>query len=559
MANIVFTAQGLQKILDDMKKIEAGGKKTTTLKFNADTKKAELDIKKLTNQKTKTQTIKVDADTKTAQQKLSALSNKVGSFGKDIKDQSGVATGGLNKMGAAAASAAGGMIGIQKGTDILQEYASAGMALTKQQALANDLFGALPADIEKVSASMRLSQAETLKLVNEYGLLAKGNGLAGKEAEAFAIRLATATRNVSLGSKKDLGEVQAAFSSFLKTGRTASLEGLGFDLTQIEKVKSGMSEAEFATKGLDVILGQMPEKWKTLSESQNSYGASSERLNAKMEDQKAKIGQVINEGLNKFAQVLIDLDTRFPGFINAVVGITAVLGALAIVLGIVAIAFGIVQIVTAPIIGIILAVIAIIGLLIAIFMNWDTLMKSFALQWEKIKADVINAFEQMKTNITNTWNGLMEFLGSIPGRVSQFFSGIGTKISEFFQQGVDNIKNMFNGILDWFKSLPQKIGDAFSSLGDIIKKALGSAVDLLPGPLQGPLKSALGLFETDFQSIIDGYANVNFDTSRFDFAPQGNTTTYNNATTMAFNKGIESRHERVKLAADMRKLRGRIK
>lgn len=441
-------------------------------------------------------------------QSAANLSGKFGNFGKNIQSQTANATSGLNGMGAAAASAAAGTAGLQAGLSILQDYSKAGLDLSKQQSLANDLFGKVPTTIEAVSKSMRLNQAETLKLVNEYGLLAKGNGISGQAAEDFALKMAKATRNVSLGSKKDLGEVQSIFNSFLKTGRTAGLETLGFDLTQIEKMKGSMSEAEFATKGFDLLLSQMPEKWKNLSESQNSYSANTERWNAQMDDQKAKFGQVINEGLNKFAGVLVQLDEKFPGFLQGLTVFIAVLGVLAVVLGVVAIAFGIVSLVGAQNIGIIALIVVAIVALIAIFMNWDKIVAWFSEKWGEFTKWIGDKFNEAGQFITDKWNELLAFFQSIPGRIGEFFSGIGTKISEFFSSGIENIKNMFNGLLDWFKSLPQKIGDAFSSLGDIIKNALGSAISLLPGPLQGPLKSALGLgrplYALEYQNVMLG-------------------------------------------------------
>jgi hypothetical protein len=482
-------------------------------------------------------------------QSAGKLSNSFGNFGKNIQTQTTNATSGLNGMGAAAASAAAGTAGLQAGLSILQDYSKAGLDLSKQQALANDLFGKLPTNIEAVSKSMRLNQAEALKLVNEYGLLAKGNGLSGQAAEDFALKMAKATRNVSLGSKKDLGEVQSIFNSFLKTGRTAGLETLGFDLTQIEKMKGSMSEAEFATKGFDLLLSQMPEKWKNLSESQNSYSANTERLNAQMDDQKAKFGQVVNEGLNKFAGVLIALDEKFPGFLQGLTVFIGVLAVLAVILGVVAIGFGIVSLVGAPIIGIIALIVVAIVALIAIFMNWDKIVVWFSEKWAEFTKFIGDKMNEAGQWITDKWNELMSFFQSIPAKISEFFSGIGTTISTFFQQGVDNIKNMFNGILDWFKSLPQKIGDAFSSLGDIIKKALGSAVDLLPGPLQGPLKSALGLGRPLY--ALEYQANMLAGTS-------GTVTTSNqntdNSQTITINGGIgRSNHESERLRNNLRK------
>ena len=226
-----------------------------------------------------------------------------------------------------------------------------------------------------------------------------------------------------------------------------------------------------------------------------------------------------------------------------------------------------------PIGLIILGIIAAIALIILIFKNWDAIM-----QWlgDKIKeffiwiATKIGEFFKWigdKIRETLTWiatkfGEFIKWLGEIPGKIVDFFKGIGEKIAEFFKAGVEKVKEFFNGIVDFFKSIPQKIADMFSGLGDLIKNALRGAINLLPSIISGPLKNVLGLgeFDANFKQRMESLGTITVDSSRFDFVPnQASTQTYNNQQSFAFNKGIESKHERVKLSASMNKLRGRIK
>jgi hypothetical protein len=591
MPSVVFDASGFENIFRELKRIEAAGQKTTTIKFNSNVSQAELDVKRLTSKKIPDKTVNVNANTNPAQQSinrlssqkipdknvnltatdrisgtLSGLSSKFGTLGRQAKDSTGMATQGIGTMGQSLALAGGGMIGIQKGTDILQEFAKAGVDLAKQKGLAKDLYGDIPPQLATVATSMRMSKADTLKLINDFGLLAKGQGLTGKAVEEFGIKMATTTRNVALGSKKDIGEVQAAMAAFLKTGRTAGLEAFGFDTAKLDEMKSKMSEAEFAASGLDLIVSQMPTNWANLSESQNSYGANSERLNAKMDDSKAKVGEFINEGLGRLSQFITELDEKFPGLIQGITIFAAVLGVLAIAFGVLALAVLAFQLVFSPIGLIILGIVFAVGLIIAIFQNWDAIMQFlgnaikmfFAFIGALIK-NILDKVGEFFKWIGEKIGDFFKWVGEIPGKIVDFFKGIGEKIAEFFKAGIDKIKDFFIGIVDFFKSIPQKIADLFSGLGDLLKNALRFAIDLLPGFISGPLKNLLGLFEIDFADGVEAYSQVAFDTSRLQNQAVASNTTNNNNTAMTFNKGIESRHERVKLSASMNKLRGRIK
>jgi hypothetical protein len=70
------------------------------------------------------------------------------------------------------------------------------------------------------------------------------------------------------------------------------------------------------------------------------------------------------------------------------------------------------------------------------------------------------------------WSGFMGFLRGIPGKVTGFFSGIG---SWLYNAG----KDLIDGLLSGIRSVAGNIGSFF--------------LDLLPGWIVGPFKAALGI------------------------------------------------------------------
>ena len=188
-----------------------------------------------------------------------------------------------------------------------------------------------------------------------------------------------------------------------------------------------------------------------------------------------------------------------------------------------------------------------------IIQNWDSIVAFFGEAWENIKAFFAGAFDwlvdlflnwtllglliqywdEIVATAESAWNGLLEFFGGIPGWIRDIFVSAGswllssgTKIITGLRTGVTNMWNTFIG---WVRGLPRTIIDVFAGAGrwlwdagknlvegllDGVKSLAGNIgnffLDLLPGWIVGPFKTALGiaspskLFARYGRDIVDG-------------------------------------------------------
>lgn len=154
--------------------------------------------------------------------------------------------------------------------------------------------------------------------------------------------------------------------------------------------------------------------------------------------------------------------------------------------------------------GIVAFVAAALQWVIDLFLNW-TLIGLLIQYWDEIVAGA-----------TNAWNGLMAFLGGIPGFILGIFVGAGQWLVSVGKSIIDGaqtgITNGWNAVMGWFQSLPGAILGFFAGAGrwlwdigrNLIQglldgvKSLGSTIgnfflDLLPDWIVGPFKAALGI------------------------------------------------------------------
>lgn len=195
-----------------------------------------------------------------------------------------------------------------------------------------------------------------------------------------------------------------------------------------------------------------------------------------------------------------------------------------------------------------LIVLAVVGLVTAItllwkknegFRNaikaiWSAVQDAFATSIEAIKGFMSSAWTVIKKVwgytplglIVNNWGKILDFFGSIPGKVGGFFStainwlkSAGTKIIDGLKNG---LSAAWTGITTYFTEMPGKLlgtlGDAGSWLLDTGKNIINGLkngilsvagnigewiVDKVPGPMKGAVRKALGIASPS--KVFKGY------------------------------------------------------
>ncbi|QMU98218.1 hypothetical protein FVO59_14255 [Microbacterium esteraromaticum] len=98
--------------------------------------------------------------------------------------------------------------------------------------------------------------------------------------------------------------------------------------------------------------------------------------------------------------------------------------------------------------------------------SWATsFIAGFIAGWQGIWNGLLGFFSGLWSNITNgitnAWNGAMSFLGSIPGRIMDFFGGIGSWL-------LNAGKDLIQGFIDGIGSMIGAVGDAIGGVMDFV-------------------------------------------------------------------------------------------
>jgi len=134
------------------------------------------------------------------------------------------------------------------------------------------------------------------------------------------------------------------------------------------------------------------------------------------------------------------LDPKVQTIIMALAGFLAVIGPLLMVLGTLAIAIGAI----ATPVGLIVAAVVGAGIAIALF-----------------AALIIRHWDTIKSKTSEIWNGIVEFVKSIPTRIVEFFKTLPERIAYTIGLLLGVFVRFVMAVLEWFRALPDKLVDFF--------------------------------------------------------------------------------------------------
>jgi len=93
--------------------------------------------------------------------------------------------------------------------------------------------------------------------------------------------------------------------------------------------------------------------------------------------------------------------------------------------------------------------------------------------WEAVSG----AAGKMREAIGKTWDGLIKWLGGIPGRIGSALSGIWNGIKSGLSAAIGWVSEQVAGLVSWASGIPGRIGSAVSGAFDGIKDAFRSAIN----------------------------------------------------------------------------------
>ena len=261
-----------------------------------------------------------------------------------------------------------------------------------------------------------------------------------------------------------------------------------------------MAATAFGTMGEDANLNVV-RSLTTLGDTFNDVNGSATRMNEntttesqklegnirKIDNAFASVGEVLakiaNEILPPIADGISFLGDLFGSLPEPVQTFVVILGALVVVLttltpiiASVSFALGSLEISLLPVIAAIVGISAAIAAIIFVFKNWDSIVEWFSQQWNEFisgwteefrkfsdwfnqkASDLSKWFSDLAKNISNGIDDIVNFFGTLPGRIGTWLDETITNIAQWganmIDKGVNSAKDLIDGIANFFKSLP---------------------------------------------------------------------------------------------------------
>lgn len=285
--------------------------------------------------------------------------------------------------------------------------------------------------------------------------------IAGPGGDISAIIDDISTRGADFASvmNLDVTESLAAFQSGL-AGETEPLKKFGIDLSDAaikqyalaNGISDGSSEMTEAQKIQARYGALMEQTSKTAGDFANTSDglANSQRIaNAEMENARARMGEAllpIMAAVTTFASnMLIPIVDAIGGAfqwmvenVNISIPILSALGAILLAVLAPAIWAAITAtwkftaaLLANPLTWIVLGIGLLIGAIVALIMNWDTVVKF----------------------VTDVWNGFMGFLSDSFGYIADWWNDLWSGVGRFLEDTWNNIVNFFKGVLGFVVDL----------------------------------------------------------------------------------------------------------
>lgn len=362
--------------------------------------------------------------------------------------------------------------------------------------------------------SAGLSQTAFNQAVTPIGSMLQNMGVSADDAAEASVRLAQRAGDMASVFNTDLSSALTAIQAGLR-GEADPLERFGVGLSEtavkahaVEMGLIGVNEEMDAqtkvTARLDLFFRQTNKIAGDFTNTSDGLANRTRILKAELENLSAQIGGVLLPIVEKIVNSLTPLVDKIqewiennPRLFEAIVIVTAALGALMVVLGPILVAFGMLAVLSTaigvalfPLTLTILGIILVIGLLAAagvlIIANWDAIKAKATEVWDAVKAKfeefkakvnevvdnvktkftelgekVTGVFDAIKTTIESAWNFVKDVttfaVALIVGLVVGAFDLMGVDIVEIFT----TIKTT---LLAWWAELQEMFTSALAAL-----------------------------------------------------------------------------------------------
>lgn len=270
---------------------------------------------------------------------------------------------------------------------------------------------------------------------------------------------------------------------FIPSLSAAAIEQKALEMTG-KTTTSALTQQEKALALNAIMLESTANKAGAAELAQNGFGVQSAKLQAKLKDTSAEIGQKLLPAalkLTNWALGAINWMKEHEGLTKAIIG---VLGGFAIVIGTI---IGITKVWTAvqaalnivmmlnPIGLVILAVAALIAIIVLIATKTDWFQRAWNAAWGWIKETAGTA----KDWIVEKFNALVGFITGLPGRIRAAAAGMWDGVKSAFRSAINWIIGRWNGLeftVPGFSAFGQSFGGFTIGVPDIPYLDVGGTI-----------------------------------------------------------------------------------
>lgn len=376
-----------------------------------------------------------------------------------------------------------------------------------------------------------------------------------------------------------VGAMGAAFRGEFDTleqfGVNLTAEAINAELAARGQDKLGGAALEAAKKQatMDLIMQKSAVTAGNFAKESDTAAGAQQRSAAAWEDASAKLGEQLLPIMTAVATKVSELSTWIGQNTGLVTGLAIGVGVLAAAIGVWSVVQGILNLVmlASPITWVILGIIALIAAVVALVMNWQTVVTFITAIWGgfigwitgviggfvgfwnaswaavgQFISDVWNNIVSWVTGaFNNVWSTISSILGTIQGIWNSAWSAVGAKIGEVWEGIKTGVSDGINNVVTFVTGLKDKV---LSAVAGAATWLVDSGKSLIQGFLDG-------IGQIDIGGAIGGVLQSIRDFFPFSPAKKGpfsgrGYTTYSGAALAGdFAKGIGSQESLVSSAA----------
>jgi len=439
-----------------------------------------------------------------------ALQGEMGGVQRTLSD--GTRTGFLGGFSNIAAPLAGIVASLGIGS-MISDAISDASDLSETASAVETVFGDANAHVqdfaEGAASALGMTQQAALEGARQFGIFGQAAGLSGEELGTFSTDLLSLATDFASFNNVEPDQAIAAIGAGLR-GESEPLRQFGILLDdaalRARALEMGIYDGNGALTQQQRVMAAQAEIFAQAGVQAGDFARTSDGLANQQRILQASVGDLSAS----FGSLLLPVVTQLVGFLN-----TSVVPALTamstwmqenpekvrIIAAVVLLLAGALAVVTVaqwalnaaflanPLTWVIVGIVALIAAIVALVVNWETVVAWVTQVWGAFVAWLISIGNSIAVWWNGLWSGIGDWFVSVWNNISSFFTTMWAGITGAFQAGVQGAVDFVVGMVDSILSTILGVGDAIYNAGrsiiqgfiDGIASMIGAVGDAIGG------------------------------------------------------------------------------